>query len=120
MTKRHWADSASRVHAMGVIRVGLVEVFEVFEVFEAGDVVGLRGARQRLTRCQTTPARSIRTPLTSLGPCADSRLMVGQRVCLRWVIYYRYSADRARRSLRGINEQIAKAEKAVAGLAGPR
>ncbi|WP_020173002.1 IS1634 family transposase [Gordonia polyisoprenivorans] len=31
------------------------------------------------------------------------------------VIYYRYSADRARRSLRGINEQIAKAEKAVAG-----
>lgn len=31
------------------------------------------------------------------------------------VTYYRYSADRARRSLRGINEQIGKAEKAVAG-----
>lgn len=31
------------------------------------------------------------------------------------VVYYRYSADRARRSLRGINEQIAKAEKAVDG-----
>ena len=30
-------------------------------------------------------------------------------------IYYRYSADRARRTLRGIDTQIAKAEKAVAG-----
>lgn len=31
------------------------------------------------------------------------------------VIYYQYSHDRARRSLRGIDEQVAKAEKAVAG-----
>ncbi|MAU80773.1 MAG: IS1634 family transposase [Gordonia sp.] len=31
------------------------------------------------------------------------------------VVYYQYRADRARRSLRGIGEQIAKAEKAVAG-----
>jgi transposase len=31
------------------------------------------------------------------------------------VIYYQYRADRARRSLRGIDEQISKAEKAVAG-----
>ena len=31
------------------------------------------------------------------------------------VIYYQYKADRARRTLRGINEQVAKAEKAVAG-----
>ncbi|GAB93755.1 putative transposase [Gordonia rhizosphera NBRC 16068] len=31
------------------------------------------------------------------------------------VVYYAYSADRARRSLRGIDEQIGKAEKAVAG-----
>jgi hypothetical protein len=31
------------------------------------------------------------------------------------VIYYQYSADRARRTLRGIDEQIGKAEKAVAG-----
>ena len=30
-------------------------------------------------------------------------------------IYYQYKADRARRTLRGINEQVAKAEKAVAG-----
>jgi hypothetical protein len=31
------------------------------------------------------------------------------------VIYYQYRADRARRTVRGIDEQIAKAEKAVAG-----
>ena len=30
-------------------------------------------------------------------------------------VYYRYSADRARRALRGIDTQVAKAEKAVAG-----
>jgi len=33
------------------------------------------------------------------------------------VIYYTYRADRARRTLRGIDQQVAKAEKAVAGLA---
>jgi len=32
-------------------------------------------------------------------------------------IYYTYKADRARRTLRGIDEQVAKAAKAVAGLA---
>src|SRR5207344_1652101 len=31
------------------------------------------------------------------------------------VIYYQYRHDRARRSLRGIDQQVAKAEKAVAG-----
>jgi hypothetical protein len=31
------------------------------------------------------------------------------------VIYYQYRADRARRTLRGIDEQVAKAEKAIAG-----
>jgi transposase len=31
------------------------------------------------------------------------------------VIYYQYSADRARRTLRGIDEQVTKAERAVAG-----
>src|SRR5262249_62051583 len=31
------------------------------------------------------------------------------------LIYYQYKADRARRTLRGIDEQITKAEKAVAG-----
>ncbi len=31
------------------------------------------------------------------------------------VIYYKFTADRARRTLHGIDEQIAKAEKAVAG-----
>jgi hypothetical protein len=33
------------------------------------------------------------------------------------VIYYQYKADRARRTLRGIDAQVAKAAKAVAGLA---
>ena len=33
------------------------------------------------------------------------------------VIYYQYRADRARRTLRGIDEQVAKAERAVAGKA---
>jgi Transposase DDE domain len=33
------------------------------------------------------------------------------------VIYYQYKADRGRRTLRGIDEQVAKAAKAVAGLA---
>jgi hypothetical protein len=31
------------------------------------------------------------------------------------VIYYQYRADRARRTLRGIDEQVAKEEKAIAG-----
>jgi hypothetical protein len=31
------------------------------------------------------------------------------------VVYYRYKTDRARRTLRGIDEQVAKAKKAVAG-----
>ena len=34
----------------------------------------------------------------------------------QWM-YYQYKADRARRTLRGIDEQVAKAAKAVAGLA---
>ena len=33
------------------------------------------------------------------------------------MIYYQYKADRARRTLRGIDEQVAKAARAVAGLA---
>jgi hypothetical protein len=33
------------------------------------------------------------------------------------VIYYQFKASRARRTLRGIDEQVAKAAKAVAGLA---
>jgi len=33
------------------------------------------------------------------------------------IIYYSYKADRARRTLRGIDEQVAKAARAVAGLA---
>src|SRR5699024_8466837 len=36
------------------------------------------------------------------------------------VIYYQYQAERARRSLRGIDQQVAKAEKAVAGQAAAK
>lgn len=32
-----------------------------------------------------------------------------------WWVYYRYSHDRGRRTLKGITEQVTKAEKAVAG-----
>jgi hypothetical protein len=35
----------------------------------------------------------------------------------RPTIFYQYRADRARRTLKGIDQQIAKAEKAVAGQA---
>jgi hypothetical protein len=56
----------------------------------------------------------------------DEEIPDGQVFCQPWpagptdgrrdqVIYYQYKADRARRTLRGIDEQVAKAEKAVAG-----
>lgn len=48
------------------------------------------------------------TQPTLMGPKSDQR---------RRTIFYQYRADRARRSLKGIDEQIAKAERAVA--AGP-
>jgi transposase len=43
-----------------------------------------------------------------MGPKADQR---------RRTTYYQYKSDRARRSLHGIDQQVAKAEKAVAGQA---
>ena len=43
-----------------------------------------------------------------MGPKADPR---------KCTIFYQYRADRARRTLKGIDQQIAKAEKAVAGQA---
>ncbi|MFF5219569.1 IS1634 family transposase, partial [Micromonospora sp. NPDC000442] len=56
----------------------------------------------------------------------DQEIGDGQVFCQPWpagrndqrrdqVIYYQYRADRARRTLRGIDEQVTKAEKAVAG-----
>ena len=44
----------------------------------------------------------------TMGPNADIRARV---------VHYQYKADRARRSLRGIDEQVGKAAKAVAGKA---
>jgi hypothetical protein len=50
--------------------------------------------------------------LTQPWPAAQVEKARGQR---DRVIHYQYRADRARRTLRGIDEQVGKAEKAVAG-----
>jgi hypothetical protein len=55
---------------------------------------------------QEIPDGHIFTQSWPAGPAGNRR---GQ------VIYYQYKADRARPTLRGIGEQVAKAEKAVAG-----
>jgi transposase len=49
---------------------------------------------------------------TQPWPATDKQRAQGRRDKLT---YYQYKADRARRTLRGIDEQITKAEKAVAG-----
>jgi hypothetical protein len=45
-------------------------------------------------------------------PATDPQRAQGRR---DKTVYYQYKADRARRTLRGIDEQVAKAERAVAG-----
>jgi len=50
--------------------------------------------------------------LSQPWPAAQVEKARGQR---DRVIHYQYRADRARRTLRGIDEQVSKAEKAVAG-----
>lgn len=52
------------------------------------------------------PDQLILTQPTPMGPKTDQR---------RRTTYYQYRADRARRSLHGIDTQVTKAEKAVAG-----
>jgi Transposase DDE domain len=52
------------------------------------------------------PDQHVFTQPTTMGPKNDQR---------RRTIFYQYRADRARRTLKGIDTQIAKAEKAVAG-----
>jgi Transposase DDE domain len=54
------------------------------------------------------PDGQVFTQPTVMGPKADPR---------KRTIFYQYRADRARRTLKGIDQQIAKAEKAVAGQA---
>ncbi len=49
---------------------------------------------------------------TAPWPAVGAKKAAGRR---DKVTYYQYRTDRARRTLRGINEQVAKAEKAVAG-----
>ena len=63
----------------------------------------------------STPAQAIPTTgrcSPQPWPATGANKAAGRR---DKVIYYQYRADRARRTLRGIDEQIAKAEKAVAG-----
>jgi hypothetical protein len=55
---------------------------------------------------QEIPDRQVFTQPWPAGPSDQRR---------NQVIYYQYRADRARRTLRGIDEQVAKAEKAVTG-----
>jgi hypothetical protein len=57
---------------------------------------------------QDIPDGHVFTQRWPAGPSSDRRDKV---------IYYSYKADRARRTLHGIDEQVAKAAKAVAGLA---
>ena len=73
-----------------------------------------------------TPARPPRDQLLARQPPRPGRPRRADPESQSWpagpsdqrrdeTIYYRYSADRARRTLRGIDTQVAKAEKAVAG-----
>lgn len=66
-------------------------------------------AQWRRTHPDTAPPdQIILTQPTPMGPRADQR----QRTT-----HYQYRADRARRSLHGIDTQVSKAEKAIAGQA---
>ena len=61
-------------------------------------------------------ARPTPTKRSPTGRCFTQPWPAGPKDKRRdHVIYYQYKADRARRTLRGIDEQVAKAEKAVAG-----
>ena len=64
---------------------------------------------QLLARQPPRPGRPRRPTLTQPWPAGPRDQRRDE------TIYYRYSADRARRTLRGIDTQVAKAEKADAG-----
>lgn len=59
-----------------------------------------------------TPIPTKRSPT---GRCSPSPGPGSAATARDQIIFYQYRTDRARRTLRGIDEQIAKAEKAVAG-----
>jgi Transposase DDE domain len=85
------------------------------QAIEAAGLSFILGAR--VPRCPTwwpSGARSIRMSRSRTGRCS-CRPAGGADRRRDQVIYYQYKADRARRTLRGIDEQVAKAEKAVAG-----
>ena len=72
-----------------------------------------RPLRRRASGGASTPARRSPTGTSSPSPGPPGRTASAATRS----IYYQYKADRARRTLRGIDEQVAKAAKAVAGLA---
>ena len=103
---------------------------DVTVVADAGMVSEAIRGRSRLPGCRSSSARGSRTcptwsrsggasipARTSLtGTSSPSRGPPGRTAGRRdQVIYYQYRADRARRTLRGIDEQVKKAEQAVAG-----
>jgi hypothetical protein len=72
------------------------------------DVPYVVGQRRREHPGQDIPDGHIFTQPWPAGPSSKRRDQV---------IYYQYKADRVRRTLHGIDEQVAKAARAVAGLA---
>ena len=96
------------------------------------DLRGQQARRSRPPGCRSSSARGSPTSPTSSQAWREAHpgeeIPDGQVFTQPWpagprdqrrdqVIYYQYRADRARRTLRGIDEQVAKAEKAVAGKA---
>jgi hypothetical protein len=72
------------------------------------DIPYLVGEWRREHPGEDIPDGHVFTQRWPAGPASKRR---GKVICCQ------YKADRARRTLRGISEQVAKAEKAVAGLA---
>ena len=75
-----------------------------------------RALRGHANGATTTPARRSRTGRCFTQPWPATAAEKARGIPDR-VIYYQYRHDRARRTLRGIDEQVAKAERAVAGQA---
>ena len=93
-----------------------------------GQPEGDRGRRAVVHPWHADPGRPLcRRPVAARAPRPGASRRAGLHPALAGhraqkaagrrdkVIYYQYRADRARRTLRGIDEQVAKAEKAVAG-----
>ena len=89
---------------------------------EPGRDRGCRAAVHRRSRIPEVPyqvtewrRRHPDQPISDGQIFTQPSIMGGKADPRRRMIFYQYRADRARRSLRGIDQQIVKAEKAVAG-----